>query len=278
MIDTENGSGDLYANVGDYDIIALDAPYTVQKYREAIRAFEAAGYDTIIIDSLTHAWAGEGGLLDKSSQLEKSGKVKNSFAAWKEITPEQNKLVEEMLGSPCHIIGTMRVKTEYVLEANDKGRMVPRKVGLAPVQRDGLEYEFTVVMDVDASHVASASKDRTGLFDGWYDKISPETGVKLLEWLNTGREAPPPAPMVSAPPPPPRMTLRDIIRTDLASCTTDTEVLAIAERPNVKHALANAPDDVKEEIGGMLAEAYGRCIDATDMDAANEPSDAREVA
>lgn len=190
MIDTENGSGDLYANVGDYDIITLEAPYTVQKYREAIRAFEDEGYETIIIDSLTHAWSGEGGLLDKSSQLEKSGKAKNSFAAWREITPEHNKLIEEMLGSPCHIIGTMRVKTEYVLEANDKGKMVPRKVGLAPVQRDGLEYEFTLVLDVDASHVASASKDRTGLFDGWYDKITPETGNRLLDWLNTGRDAP----------------------------------------------------------------------------------------
>jgi hypothetical protein len=176
LIDTENGSGDLYANVGDYDIISLAPPYTVSSYREAIRAFEEAGYDTIIIDSLSHAWAGEGGLLDKSGQLEKSGKVKNSFAAWREITPEHNKLVEEMLGSPCHIIATMRVKTEYVMEPDARGKMVPRKVGLAPVQRDGIEYDFTVCIDINDSHVASASKDRTGLFDGWYDRISPETG------------------------------------------------------------------------------------------------------
>jgi hypothetical protein len=189
VIDTENGSADLYAHLGDYDVITLGKPYTVQKYREAIDAFEQAGYDTIIIDSLTHAWAGDGGLLAKQGQVEK--RVGNSFAAWREITPDHNALVEAMLASPCHIIGTMRVKTEYVLEENDRGKKVPRKVGLQPVQRDGMEYEFTVVMDVDADHKASASKDRTTLFAGWYDTITEETGRKLRDWLESGAEAAP---------------------------------------------------------------------------------------
>ena len=201
LIDTENGSGDLYATIGEYDVITLDPPYTVAKYREAIRAFEEARYNTIIIDSLSHAWAGEGGLLDKSGQLEKSGAVKNSFAAWREITPEHNRLVEEMLGSPCHIIGTMRVKTEYVLEPDARGKVVPRKVGLAPVQRDGLEYEFTIVMDIAENHVAKASKDRTAMFDGWFDTISEETGRKILAWLEAGSDAPP-APQKSTSPTP----------------------------------------------------------------------------
>jgi hypothetical protein len=191
LIDTENGSGDLYAEMGDYDVITLEAPYTVTKYREAIRAFEEAKYDVIIIDSLSHAWAGEGGLLDKQGQLEKSGRFKNSFATWREITPEHNKLVEELLNSPSHIIATMRVKTEYVLETNDKGKQVPRKVGLQPVQRDGLEYEFTVVMDVNEDHYARATKDRTSLFDGWYDRISRETGKMLVRWLDSGAQSAP---------------------------------------------------------------------------------------
>ena len=226
MIDTENGSGDLYANMGDYDIITLTPPYTVNKYRDAIRAFENAGYGTIIIDSLTHAWSGQGGLLDKRNQLESSGKVSNGFAAWREITPEHNLLVEEMLGSPAHVIATMRVKTEYVLEQNEKGKMVPRKVGLAPVQRDGLEYEFTLVLDIDASHVASASKDRTSLFDGWFDKISPDVGHKLLGWLNTGRDAAvdPVAATAAEPPLPPiQRTVRDILRDRLAGCASAEE-------------------------------------------------------
>lgn len=185
LIDTEHGSGDLYANLGDYDIIGIEAPYTVPKYLAAIKAFEQAGHNTVIIDSLSHAWAGDGGLLDKQGKIADSGKA-NGFAAWRTITPEHNALVEAMLKSPCHIIATMRAKQEYVLEMNDKGKQTPKKVGLAPVQREGMEYEFTVMLDVDMNHVASASKDRTSLFDGQHFKITDETGKTLLAWLEMG--------------------------------------------------------------------------------------------
>lgn len=188
LIDTEHGSGDLYAHLGDYDVISIEAPYTVDKYVKAIRAFEEAGYTTIIIDSLSHAWAGDGGLLDKQGKMADRGT--NSFAAWRTITPEHNTLVDSMLRSPAHIIATMRAKQEYVLETNDKGKQQPKKVGLAPVQREGMEYEFTVMLDVDMHHVASASKDRTSLFDGRFFKISKETGEELLQWLETGTDAP----------------------------------------------------------------------------------------
>lgn len=189
VIDTEHGSADLYADLGDYDIIGIEAPYTVPKYLQAIKAFEAAGYTTIIIDSLTHAWAGDGGLLDKQGKIADSGKA-NGFAAWRTITPEHNALVEAMLKSPCHIIATMRSKQEYVLETNEKGKQTPKKVGLAPVQRDGMEYEFTIMLDVDMNHIASASKDRTSLFDGRYFKIGKETGVELQKWLESGEDVP----------------------------------------------------------------------------------------
>jgi hypothetical protein len=188
LIDTEHGSGDLYAHLGGYDIINIEAPYSVSKYTQAIKAFEDAGYTSIIIDSLTHAWAGDGGLLDKQGKMADRGT--NSFAAWRTITPEHNNLVEAMLKSPCHIIATMRAKQEYVLETNDKGKQQPKKVGMAPVQREGMEYEFTVMLDVDMQHIASASKDRTSLFDGQFFKLSQETGRTLLTWLETGVEAP----------------------------------------------------------------------------------------
>lgn len=186
LIDTEHGSGDLYAHLGDYDIIPIEAPYTVAKYLEAVKAFEAEGYNVVIIDSLSHAWAGDGGLLDKQGKIADRGV--NSFAAWRTITPEHNQLVDAMLQSPCHIIATMRAKQDYVLETNDKGKQQPKKVGLAPVQREGMEYEFTVMLDVDMQHIASTSKDRTSLFDGTYFKITKETGEKLLAWLETGAE------------------------------------------------------------------------------------------
>jgi hypothetical protein len=209
IIDTENGSADLYASLGDYDVITLEKPYTVGKYREAITAFENGGYDTIIVDSLSHAWAGAGGLLDKQGQIANRPGT-NSYAAWREVTPDHNALVEALLSSRCHIIVTMRVKTEYVLETNDRGKQVPRKVGLAPVQRDGVEYEFTVVMDIDIDHKAAASKDRTTLFDGWRDTITEGTGRQLLQWLESGADAPAPASAPAAKPAEASLPLIDV--------------------------------------------------------------------
>ncbi len=189
LIDTEHGSGDLYADLGEYDIISISAPYTAAKYVEAIHAFEKAGYSTIIVDSLSHAWAGEGGLLDKQGKAaDKSG---NSYTAWRMVTPDHNSLVDAMLQSPCHIIATMRAKTEYVQEKDERtGKNVVRKVGMAPIQRDGMEYEFTVMLDIGMDHTATASKDRTRLFDGQFFKVSEQTGKDLLTWLETGTEVP----------------------------------------------------------------------------------------
>ena len=192
MIDTEHGSGDLYADLGDYDIINVDAPYTVKKYRDAIRAFEEAGYNVVVIDSLSHAWAGDGGLLDKQGKIADSGKPgMNSYSAWRTVTPEHNGLVEAMLTSPCHIIATMRSKQEYVQDKNDNGKTVIKKVGMAPVQRDGMEYEFTVMFDLDTNHVASTSKDRTRLFDGQYFTLTRDQGAQLLGWLEHGEDVQP---------------------------------------------------------------------------------------
>lgn len=184
LIDTEHGSGSLYSHLGDYDVIEVSAPYTIDKYIDAIRSFEAEGYTTIIVDSLSHAWAGDGGLLDKQGKIADRGV--NSFAAWRTITPEHNSLVDAMLASRCHIIATMRAKQEYVLEVNDKGKQTPKKVGLAPVQREGMEYEFTVMLDIDTNHIANASKDRTSTLDGRFFKIDRDTGKNLLNWLDGG--------------------------------------------------------------------------------------------
>lgn len=184
LIDTEHGSGELYAHLGDYDVAPITPPYTVEKYRQLIKEAEAAGYDTLVIDSLTHAWAGEGGLLDEKERI-----PGNSYAAWRQITPKHNALIDAMLQSPCHIIATMRSKTEYVLEENEKGKSVPRKVGMAPVQREGMDYEFTIVFDIDqAKHVATTSKDRTDLFNGFCNVLGEEHGQKISEWLNDGVE------------------------------------------------------------------------------------------
>ena len=186
LIDTENGSGDLYADSFDYDIGTIKAPYDIQKYFTAIHDAEQAGYEIIIIDSLSHAWAGEGGLLDMQAKIADNSRNINSWAAWRKITPWHNKLVDVILSSPCHIIATMRSKTEYIQAENDKGKTEIRKVGLAPVQREGIDYEFTTVFDLNINHMATVSKDRTSIFDGDIFTISQETGEKLKTWLESG--------------------------------------------------------------------------------------------
>ena len=184
LVDTERGSGELYSHLLDYDAAQLEPPFSPEKDIQAIKAAEQAGYDTIILDSLSHAWSGEGGVLDMHDRAAKS--VRNSFAAWREVTPQHNALVDAVLGSSCHIIATMRTKTSYEV-STENGKTKVAKIGLAPVQRDGLEYEFTVVIDLSVEgHIASASKDRTGLFDGKHIVPTEETGKWLRTWLEGG--------------------------------------------------------------------------------------------
>jgi len=186
LIDTERGSGELYDHLGAYDACTLEAPFEPKKYVTAIKAAEVAGYDTIIIDSLTHAWAGTGGLLDRHGMIaDKSG---NSWSAWRMVTPQHNELVDALLQSSCHIIATMRSKMEYT-QVEEGGKKSVKKLGMSPIQRDGMEYEFTVFMDIDQNHIASSTKDRTTLFDGQYFKPSKQTGKVLTEWLEQTPEA-----------------------------------------------------------------------------------------
>jgi len=198
VIDTERGSAALYADQCEYDVCSLDAPYSAQRYIEAIHAAEAAGYNTIIIDSLSHAWQGDGGLLDQHDMAAKSSRSGNSFQAWREITPLHNRLVDAMLQSPAHIIACMRSKTEYALQTDERGKQKPVKIGLAPVFRDGIEYEFTCCLDISVDgHVATATKDRTGLFDN-YHIISVDTGKRLSAWLNGAQPQPQAQPQAQA--------------------------------------------------------------------------------
>ena len=185
MIDTEHKSGELYANEFKYEVATLDPPFSPNRYIEIIKMAESSGFNVLIIDSLSHAWTGQGGVLEMHDQACKT--THNSFAAWRDVTPHHNALVDAMLQSSLHIITTMRTKTAYEVQQNDKGKHVPVKVGLAPIQRDGMEYEFTAVLDLSIDgHIATSSKDRTSLFDGTFFKPSEKTGEQLLKWLNTG--------------------------------------------------------------------------------------------
>lgn len=186
MIDTERGSGNLYSDLVDYDICELEPPFSPERYIQGIQEAEKAGYEIIIIDSLSHAWAGQGGILEYVDKATQS--LKNNFAAWREASPKHNNLVDALIQSKAHIIGTMRSKTAWDVQKDDRtGKTKPVKIGLAPVQREGLEYEFTCVLELSVDgHIASASKDRTSLFDNQYFVPGVETGKALREWLSGG--------------------------------------------------------------------------------------------
>lgn len=185
VIDSERGSAELYSDLMDYDVAPIVPPYTPQKYITLIR--EAAdNYDVLIVDSLSHAWAGEGGILDMHADATQSETGKNSWTAWRKITPKHNELVDALLAVPCHLIATLRSKMAYE-QTDEKGSKKIVKLGMAPIQREGLEYEFTLVLDLNHDHLAVSTKDRTRLWDGRAERLTAEHGRELREWLESGR-------------------------------------------------------------------------------------------
>jgi len=183
LIDTENGSGELYSHLGEYNVVTLEAPFTPEVYIEAIEACEKAGMEAIIIDSATHEWDGKGGCLEIMESL--GGRYQD----WAKVTPRHRKFIDAILSSPAHVITSTRRKQDYAMDKEQSGKMTVTKVGMKEVQREGFEYELTVAFDIDIRHNAKASKDRTGLF---MDKpefiITEETGKTLRDWANSGKD------------------------------------------------------------------------------------------
>lgn len=182
LIDTENNSASLYSDQFDFDVIDLKPPYSIERYLEALKLATDSNYDVVIADSISHAWAGEGGLLQRKEQLDARGG--SGYTNWAKMTPLQERFVSALVHAPVHLIVTIRSKTAYEL-IDDNGKKKPVKLGLAPIQRDGIEYEFTTVFDVAQNHEAAVSKDRSGIFNDRIFKISKETGLELANWLNS---------------------------------------------------------------------------------------------
>lgn len=190
VIDTERGSASKYADLFNFDVLELES-FAPRMYVDAIRAATSEGYDVVVIDSLSHAWMGKGGALEMVDAAQRRSKAGNSFTAWRDVTPEHNALVDAIVQCPSHVIATMRTKTEYVLEEGQNGKKTPRRIGLAPVQRDGLEYEFDVVGEVDLDHVLSISKTRwSAVADQAIRKPGREFGERFRAWLTDGTPAP----------------------------------------------------------------------------------------
>jgi hypothetical protein len=183
LIDTERGSASLYADVVPFDVVELEY-FAVDEYIKAIDEASEAGYDVLIIDSLSHAWQGLGGVLDAVNNTKG-----NTFTdGWGKVgTPQQNRLLDAILKCPCHVIVTLRVKTDYQVEKDERGKVTPKKVGLAPVQRDGVEYEFDIVGSLSLENTLTIDKSRMiDLAGKIIPKPDAKLGAQVLAWLNSG--------------------------------------------------------------------------------------------
>jgi hypothetical protein len=237
VIDTENDSASLYSHLGPFKTLRLDPPYTPDRYIEAIETCEKAGMELIIIDSITHVWKGQGGILEYQNAL--GGRYQD----WAKATPLYQKWLNKILQSNCHIITTNRKKQAYnmITEGN---RTKVEKAGLDDEIRDGYEYELTLAFDIiNSNHMVKASKDRTGLFVNLPEfVITPETGRMIFNWCQSGSE-------ITA----------DVILGRIGDCSTIKELLSLyrmfpqfqeslkEEYQNKKRQLIiNEPDERKE--------------------------------
>lgn len=186
VIDTEHGSASKYADLWPFDVLELES-FDPRRYVEAIQAAQEAGYGVLVIDSLSHAWMGKDGALELVDRAAARTQSKNSFGAWRDVTPLHNQLVEAILSSRMHIIATMRAKTEYLVEQDERGKQSIRKAGLAPVQRDGLEYEFDVTGDLTQENNLIISKTRCPALAGAViQRPGAQLANTLLDWLGQG--------------------------------------------------------------------------------------------
>ena len=220
VIDTERGSASKYADLFDFDTVELDS-FSPQNYIECIKAAEGAGYAVIVIDSLSHAWEGTGGVLDLHDQATVREPGRNSYTAWRSVTPMHNKLVDAMLQSRCHVIATMRSKMDYIQTEDANGKKRIEKVGMAPIQRSGMEYEFDVVADMDTAHNMVVSKSRIfAIADAVVNKPNGEWFRQVVNWLGDGTLALAPkaeAPKAEPTPEPHKvdvLAIRELVQTE----------------------------------------------------------------
>ncbi len=180
VIDSENGSSHLYAKLGAFSVLKLEAPFNPEKFVEAIHLAIKEGFECVVIDSLSHEWFGTGGILEIHSNMQG-----NSFTNWSKLTPRHNALIEAIVSSDIHILATLRSKTEYVIQQVN-GKSIPEKVGLKSVQRDDTEYEFTISFELNKNYMATVSKDRTELFKNQPELVlSEQVGKRIISWCNS---------------------------------------------------------------------------------------------
>ena len=189
VVDTERGSASKYASDFAFDRLNLTS-YDPRDLPKALAAAAQRAYAVVVVDSLSRFWSGTGGMLEQVDNAGKRGYGGNSFGGWKEARPMENAMIEALLGYPGHVIVTMRTKTAYEIVEDDRGRKVPTKIGLKPEQRDGIEYEFDIVGDMDLENTLTVSKTRCSALNGKVIR-RPDGAVAemILDWLQDGKPA-----------------------------------------------------------------------------------------
>lgn len=216
VIDTEHGSASKYADLFEFDVCELDS-FSPKSYIDIIKA-ASKEYDVLIIDSLSHAWTGKEGALEMVNNAQKRSQSNNSYFAWRDVTPLHNELIDSMIQARCHIIATMRAKTEYVVEKDSNGKTAPRKIGMAPVQRDGMEYEFDVVGDLNSDNELIVTKSRIPFLHAKIIK-QPDTslGASIKNWLMAS-----PAPAAPTTPTTPTAPTLQVVPPPVAPITNES--------------------------------------------------------
>lgn len=189
VIDTERGSAAKYADEFSFDNCILTS-FSPDDLTAALAAAASAGYDVVIVDSLTHFWSGKDGMREQVDRAAKRGYGGNSFGGWKEARPMEQRMIDALVSYPGHVIVTMRTKTDYVIEEDSRGRKVPRRLGLKPEQREGIEYEFDVVASMDHENTLVVTKSRCRPVSGAVvPRPTEEFGQQIAAWLQDGTAA-----------------------------------------------------------------------------------------
>lgn len=193
LVDTENESASLYADLADFDTLPLSPPYTSKRIIAALKAVVAADYSAAVLDTMSHQWID---LLARKEAVDARGG--NQFSNWAPFTKEHEEFKAEILNLPIHFIATLRSKSKWLLEENARGKQAPKKVGMEAVQREGMEYELTLNFELGMDHLATVTKDRTGIFDGRQpfplidaDRNESLIAPEIIAWLSSGRELKP---------------------------------------------------------------------------------------
>src|SRR3990167_8085747 len=262
LLDTERRSSLSAADKFDFDVDYLETEFSPKSYQKKIHEAESAGFEVLIIDSLTHAWEGTGGVLEIKDKADQESHNPNKMAGWMKATPEHNDLINAILQSPIHVICTMRAKTMYEITegVNAKGAkiMKPQKIGLRPAQREGMDYEFFIVFSMQVNKcLACVEKDRTEIFFpvGKLFQPTEEDGKKILQWCNSGvvpiQRKHEPAPPIPAPKAAPAPAVKTSPIATLADCIGDQVKTALPKEDHFKNK-----KEYTTALSDCIAESY----------------------